>query len=111
MSKDDVLRKLPSAEVLDKRKTDKTRPRDTGKGGLGTREKVQQRSRGHQSQSLEKQDESGTTSEARRKDWQTVRNFMKIERTKPIEAIAITKMMTTPSNMEEKSMLSRRRAF
>ena len=30
------------------------------------------------------------TSEARRKDWQTVRNFMKVERMKPIEAIAIT---------------------
>ena len=30
------------------------------------------------------------TSEARRKDWQTVRSFMKVERKKPIEAIAIT---------------------
>ena len=30
------------------------------------------------------------TAEARRKDWQTVRNIIKTERTKPIEAIAIT---------------------
>ena len=30
------------------------------------------------------------TAEARRKDWQTVHNFMKTERTKPIDVIAIT---------------------
>ena len=90
MSKDDILRKLPCAEMLDKQMPTK---RD-----LVTMEKEASEHEQKYNRDLEdiririwrNRMKAALTSESRRKDWQTVRNFMKVERMKPIEVIAIT---------------------
>ena len=78
MSKDDVLRKLPCAEVLDKQ--------IPTKHDLVTLEKEASEHEKKYNRDLEdirvrvwrNKMKAALTSEARRKDWQTVRNFMKI---------------------------------
>ena len=90
MTKDDVQRRLPCAEVLDKQAPTKRDLVILEMEALEYECRYTRDLKDIRINAWRNKMKAALTAEARRKDWQTVRNFMKTERTKPIEAIAIT---------------------
>ena len=86
MTRDEILKKLPCAEVLHKQLPTKEDLETIEKEATGHEKKFNKDLEDIRIRAWRNRMKAALTSEARRKDWQTVRNFMKAERAKPIEA-------------------------
>ena len=102
MSRDEILKKLPCAEMLDKQLPTKSDLVTMEKEASDHEKKFNRDLKDIRIRTWRNRMKAALTSEARRKDWQTVRNFMKVERMKPIEAIEITEEDDDAINHGEK---------